>query len=99
MRITDRTAVLLTRIIGAVLLLIGGASALLAPAETHVFHMFGEGGQFHYEGFGFGSLMFANIVIQIAGYYVIAALCIPLGYAHLKLRSWTRPAMTTLLID
>ncbi len=99
MGISDRAAVPLMRAIGVVLLLIGAVSALLGPAETHVFHMFEEGGQFHYEGFGFGSLMFANIVIQIAGYYVIAALCIPLGYAHLKLRWWARPAMTTLLID
>ncbi len=41
----------------------------------------------------------ANIAIQIAGYYIIAALCIPLGYGHLKLRWWTRAAMTTLLVD
>ena len=99
MRISDRAAVSLMRIIGVALLLIGVASALLGPAETYVFQLFEDGGQFHYEGFGFGSLMFANIVIQIAGYYVIAALCIPLGYAHLRLRWWARPAMTTLLID
>ena len=43
--------------------------------------------------------MFANIVIQIAGYYIIAAMCIPLGYGHLKLRWWARAAMTTLLVD
>jgi hypothetical protein len=61
--------------------------------------MFQEGGRFHYEGFGFGSLMFANITIQIAGYYVIAVLCIPLGYGHLRLRWWARAMMTTLLVD
>jgi len=99
MEISDRMATVVIRLIGAVLLLIGTLSALLGPAETYVFHMFREGGGFHYEGFGFGSLMFANIVIQIAGYYVIGALCIPLGYGHLRRRWWVRPAMTTLLVD
>lgn len=99
MKISDRMATVIIRLIGAVLLLIGVLSALIGPAETHVFHMFREGGRFHYEGFGFGSLMFANIVIQIAGYYVIGALCIPLGYGHLRRRWWVRPAMTTLLVD
>jgi hypothetical protein len=99
MEISDRVATVVIRLIGAVLLLIGALSVLVGPAETYVFRMFREGGQFHYEGFGFGSLMFANIAIQIAGYYVIAALCIPLGYGHLRLRWWVRPAMTTLLID
>jgi hypothetical protein len=99
MRVSDQWATVMIRVIGAVLLLIGGVCALVGPAETHVFHMFEEGGRFQYEGFRFGSLMFANIAIQIAGYYVIAALCIPLGYGHLRLRWWARPAMTTLLID
>lgn len=99
MEISDRVETVMIRLIGAVLLLIGALSALVGPAETHVFHMFREGGRFHYEGFGFGSLMFANIAIQIAGYYVIGALCIPLGYGHLKRRWWVRPAMTTLLVD
>ena len=86
MRILDQRSIAVIRLVGIVLLLIGVASALVGPAETHVFHLFEEGGRFHYEGFGFGSLMFANIAIQIAGYYIIAALCIPLGYGHLKLR-------------
>jgi hypothetical protein len=43
--------------------------------------------------------MFANIAIQIAGYYVIAALCIPLGYGHLKSRWWAGTIMMTLLVD
>ncbi len=99
MRILDQRPIAVIRFVGIVLLLIGVVSALVGPAETYVFHMFEEGGRFHYEGFGFGSLMFANIVIQIAGYYIIAALCIPLGYGHLKLRWWARTAMTTLLVD
>ena len=99
MRIFDQRPIAVIRLVGIVLLLIGVASALVGPAETYVFHLFEEGGRFHYEGFGFGSLMFANIVIQIVGYYIIAALCIPLGYGHLTLRWWARTAMTTLLID
>jgi hypothetical protein len=79
--------------------LIGVVSALVGPAEMHVFYLFADGGRFHYEGAGFGSLMFANIAIQIAGYYVIAVLCIPLGYGHLKLRWWVPAIMTTLLVD
>jgi hypothetical protein len=87
------------RLVGLALLVIGVVSALVGPAETYVFSLFREGGRFHYEGFGFGSLMFANIAIQIAGYYVIAALCLPLAYGHLTLRWWVRPAMATLLVD
>jgi hypothetical protein len=93
------TSIIIIRLVGLMLLVVGTLSALLGPAETHVFSMFREGGRFHYEGFGFGSLMFANISIQIAGYYVIAALCIPVAYGHLRLRWWVKPAMTTLLVD
>jgi hypothetical protein len=41
--------------------------------------------------------MFGNIATQIIGYYAIAALLIPLGYGHLKLRRWTRPFLLALL--
>ena len=91
--------VLVIRAIGIVLLLLGIGGALLAPAEMHTFTFFQPGGRFHYEGFGLGSLMFANIAIQIAGYYVIAAICIPLGYGHLKSRWWVIPVMRTLIAD
>jgi hypothetical protein len=99
MKISDRNCIVLIKLVGVALLLVGVVSALLGPAETYVFQMFREGGRFHYEGFGFGSLMFGNIAIQIAGYYIVAVLCIPLGYGHLRLRWWARAAMTTLLID
>jgi hypothetical protein len=99
MRTSDQTSIIVVRIVGLALLVVGMVSALVGPAETYVFRLFQEGGRFHFEGFGFGSLMFANITIQIAGYYVIAALCVPLGYGHLKLRWWVRPTMTTLLVD
>jgi hypothetical protein len=94
-----RRSITIARLLGAALLLIGVVSALIGPAETHVFYWFEDGGRFHYEGAGFGSLMFANIATQIAGYYVIAVLCIPLGYGHLKLRWWVPSVMKTLLID
>ena len=94
----DQRSIRIVRLFGTALLLVGVVSALLGPAEVHVFYWFEDGGRFHYEGAGLGSLMFANIAIQIAGYYVIAVLCIPLGYGHLKLRWWTPAIMTTLLI-
>ncbi len=63
----------------------------------YCFYLFSKGGPFHYPGFGFGSFMFGNIACQIIGYYVIASLCIPLGYGHLKTRRWARVLSLTLL--
>jgi len=77
-------------LIGLILLFIGAACAVLGPAELYCFYLFIEGGRFHFEGFGFGSFMFAFIAVQIVGYYVIAAVCIPLGYGHLRPRRWAR---------
>ncbi|MCK4660105.1 MAG: hypothetical protein KAV82_11340 [Phycisphaerae bacterium] len=85
---TDRSPYL--RAIGVVLLAVGVTAAFFGPVEVYCFYLFSSGGRFHYEGFGFGSLMFGNIACQIAGYYLIAALFIPLGYGHLKLRRWAR---------
>lgn len=99
MRLGDQSRIAIIRLIGALLLVVGVVGALIGPAEMHAFYLFEEGGRFHYDGVGFGSLMFANIAIQIAGYYVIAALCIPLGYGHVKLRWWARPITMTLLVD
>jgi hypothetical protein len=99
MRFGDRSPIVAIRFIGVVLLGLGAACAAIGPAESYTIYWFQEGGRFHYEGFGVGSLMFANIVVQIAGYYTIAALCLPLGYGHVRLRWWTRPIMMTLLID
>lgn len=84
-------------IIGGLLLLIGVAAGLLGPAEMYCFYLFSEGGPFHYEGFGFGSFMFGNIACQIIGYYVIAAVLIPLGYGHLRGRRWARTLSSVLL--
>ena len=91
----DRTVAL--AIVGAVLLLVGGVAAVAGPLEIYCFDLFSEGGRFHYEGFGFGSFMFANIASQIAGYYLIALVFIPLGYGHLRLRRWARPLALALL--
>jgi hypothetical protein len=84
-------------IIGALLLLVGGVAAVTGPLEMYCFELFSEGGRFHYEGFGFGSFMFANIASQIVGYYLIALVFIPLGYGHLRLRRWARRLALALL--
>ena len=76
--------------IGGLLLLAGVAFAYLGPLEMVCFTYFSAGGRFAYEGFGFGSFMFGNITAQIIGYYTIAAVLIPLGYGHLRLRRWAR---------
>ncbi len=91
----DRTRVV--AVIGVVLLLIGIAVGFLGPLEMYCFYLFSEGGRFHYEGFGFGSFMFGNITSQIVGYYLIAAVFIPLGYGHLQVRRWARTLSLTLL--
>lgn len=87
---------LLTKIIGWVLLLAGAAFAFIAPLELYVFYLLGEHGRLHIQGFGFGSFMFANVAIQIAGYYTIAALCLILGYGHLKRKAWLSSLVSAL---
>jgi len=91
----DRRRILVA--IGGVLLLIGGAAAVVGPLEMVCFTFFSEGGRFHYDGFGFGSFMFDNIACQIAGYYLIALVLIPLGYGHVRLRRWIQPISLALL--
>ncbi|MGQ9682944.1 MAG: hypothetical protein ACUVX9_10435 [Anaerolineae bacterium] len=59
---------------GVVLLVIGGAAAFIAPIEVCGSYLFVEGGRFHYDGFGFGSFMFANIACQVLFYCLVAAL-------------------------
>ncbi|MBN2305841.1 MAG: hypothetical protein JXQ72_15265 [Anaerolineae bacterium] len=91
----DRSRML--RIIGGALLLLGITTAFIGPLEIQAFYLFIEGGQFHYEGFRFGSFLFAYITVQTVGYYAMAAVCIPLGYAHLTLQRWAGAMMLTLL--
>ena len=76
------------RTLGGALLLVGLVGAYYGPLEIFVFYLFSEGGKFYYDGFGVGSLWFAYLVVQNLGYYIIAAICIPLGLGHLWLRRW-----------
>jgi hypothetical protein len=85
------------RLIGGALLLLGITAAFIGPLEVQAFYLFIEGGRFHYEGFRFGSFLFAYITAQTVGYYAIAVVCIPLGYGHLKLQRWAGAAVLTLL--
>lgn len=91
----DRSRIL--EIIGGLLLFVGIVCAFMGPIELYCFYLFSEGGRFHYPGFGFGSFMFALIAWQIIGYYLIAGLCLPLGYGHLKKRRWARTLTLSLL--
>jgi hypothetical protein len=81
---------LILRLAGVLLLAVGAVAAFLGPMEMVTFTFFSEGGRFHYPGFGFGSFMFGNLATQIIGYYLIAAVLLPLGYGHLRLRRWAR---------
>lgn len=83
--------------LGLILLAVGVFCAFLGPVEVYSFYLFVEGGRFHYEGFAFGSFMFGYIATQTAGYYLIAIICIPLGYGHLRLRRWARTLALALL--
>ncbi|MFC2029135.1 hypothetical protein ACFLWA_00220 [Chloroflexota bacterium] len=91
----DRSRILFA--MGVLLLIVGLGFALLAPSEFYSFYLFSDGGRFHYEGFGFGSFMFANIANQIIGYYLIAIVLIPLGYGQVRPRRWARTLALTLL--
>lgn len=91
----DRRLILV--VLGLVLLVAGIGCAFLGPVELYVFYLFSEGGRFYYEGFRFGSFMFGNIAVQVAGYYLAAAVLVPLGYGHLRLRRWVRPCALALL--
>lgn len=93
MEYRDRRLILI--VIGLGSLLVGAVAAFFGPLEIYCFYLFAKGGRFHYEGFG--SFMFGNLALQIMGYYCIAALALPLGYGHLKLRRWARTLALTLL--
>jgi hypothetical protein len=84
----DRSPILI--FFGVILLLLGVAMAFLGPLEMYAMYLFSEGGRFHYEGFGLGSFMFGNIAAQIVGYYLIAIVCMPLGYGNIMRRRWAR---------
>lgn len=88
---------LLIKILGWIFSLAGIGIAFLAPLEMYCFYLFSYGGRFYYEGFGFGSFMFANIASQVIGYYLIALILLTLGYGHLKTRKWVRNLSIALL--
>lgn len=90
---------MLIPLIGWVFLLVGLCAALIGPIELYTFYLFSAGGRFHYDGFGFGSLMFGNIAIQTGGYYVIALVGITLGYGHIRGADWSRKIALALLWD
>ena len=91
----DRSPILV--VFGVILLLVGVLMAFTGPLEMYCFYLFSEGGRFEYEGFGFGTFMFAYIAAQIVGYYLIAMVAIPLGYGHIKRLRWARRLSLTLL--
>jgi hypothetical protein len=95
MEYKDRTPILV--LFGAILVLVGVAMAFIGPLEMHAMYLFSEGGRFHYEGFGIGSFMFANIAAQIVAYYLLAAVCMPLGYGHITRLRWARTFSLALL--
>ena len=76
------------RIIGVGLLSVGLVAAYYGPLEIFVYYLFSKGGRFYYDGFGMGSLWFAALVVQSIGYYLIAALFIPVGIGYVTLRRW-----------
>jgi hypothetical protein len=90
----DRSRVI--TVLGILLLSGGIGVGFLAPLEMYCFYLFSAGGRFAYDGFGFGSFMFGNIAAQIVGYYLIAAVLIPLGYGHIQLLRWARTLTITL---
>jgi hypothetical protein len=84
----DKLTRLFLRGIGVGLILVGLVAAYYGPLEIYVFYFFSDGGRFHYEGFGVGSIWFAYLVVQNLGYYVVAALSLPLGIGYLSARRW-----------
>lgn len=89
----------LLKAFGVLLLLVGFFFAFVGMVEMYCFYLFSEGGRFAYEGFGFGTFMFANIATQIAGYYVIAIIGVVLGIGHLSLKRWARDLSLTLSVS
>ncbi|MBN1640211.1 MAG: hypothetical protein JXA09_03160 [Anaerolineae bacterium] len=82
--------------IGVLLLGAGITALIIGPLELHCFYLFSEGGRHHYPGFRFGTFMYGNIAAQVAAYYLVAAVGIPLGYGHLAGRRWTRVLVLAL---
>ncbi len=97
-----RKEIVLIRILGFVFLAVGLFSLFCIPAEFSSFYAFMDGGRYHYEGFGFGSLMFTFIILNAMVYLLLALLGIPLGIGNVMLKKWgynmSLAAFGTLLI-
>lgn len=78
----------LIRIFGILLLAMGLFSLFCIPTEFTSFYAFIDGGNNYYEGFGFGSLMFAFIVFSAMAYSSLALLGIPFGIGNITLKKW-----------
>jgi len=85
------------RQIGILCILIGSLAAVIAPLEISTYYFFTEGGRFHYQGFGPGSIMFAFITVQIECYVMIAVIFFLLAFGHLKLKYRIRNYALALL--
>jgi hypothetical protein len=48
----------LIQVTSMILLVSGVLAAFIGPLEIYTFYAFIDGGRFHFDGFGFGSLMF-----------------------------------------
>jgi len=75
---------LLIKIIGMLFLITGLTSLFACPAELTSFYAFSNGGAYAYEGFGFGSIMFAVISGSVLIYAALVMICIPIGIENIK---------------
>lgn len=75
--------------IGWLMLVAGALSSVAAALEIAVYGQFDEGGRFHYEGYGPGSVGFAVITLSLLAYVGLAAIMLPLGYGHVRRRVWS----------
>ncbi len=76
-------------LIGWLMLAAGALCAFAAVLEIGAYGQFAEGGRFHYEGYGPGSLMFAIITLSLLAYIGLAAILLPLGYGHVRRLGWS----------
>jgi hypothetical protein len=78
----------IVRITGVLFLAAGLISLFAFPAEFSSFYPFSTGGAFNYDGFGFGSILFAAIMIIALIYASLALICIPAGIGNIKHAYW-----------
>ena len=83
-----QTWLIILKLIGVLLTALGLLALYYAPLELGTFYIFSEGGSAAYPGFQVGTPWFALLLLMNMGYYVLAALCLPLGIGHFLLRGW-----------